>query len=995
LNVVELQAGLGTNIKRGLNSSDVQAHRLEYGDNIIPAAVKKPAWRMFLEHLFNSITFILYAVFIICCINSEFIDAGVVMFLIWGNAILGFYQEYNAEQSMAELQQLSAGTAFVVRDGVSQEIHINEVVVGDLVALKRGDIVPADMRVVSAENLEIDEALLTGESVPVFKNPDPIPEPPVDKTGLQLTVALGDRNNMAFRQTIVCSGTGTGIVVATGKNTKVGMLSKNLQVPDEPTPLQKKLNVFMYVLFAIAIVLAFVIFGITGWEFDKDTAIYASATGIALLPEALIAVITVTLSFAMRRMYEKRAAIRRMHAVEILGNVTDVCSDKTGTLTEGKMVVVRFWPAGSKDVYTVTGAPLTMAAAFGKEESLDLESKNDQMDGRIGRLSSVSNAARVRAPTITRNDRQVITSSVGNVDYNQAKEAARELALVCSMCNNTTLQVDLEENKLVGTGNPTEVALQAFSFQVGASPYYWTDMGYVKCGQWAFDSTVKCMSTGIARDVASVDESGARETRHESLILTKGAPEAVLPKCRDVDIPAVMDKVEHLARQGFRVLACAIGTHLRLDDTNGQRLHDFERSEVEKDLRFVGLVVVYDPPRPESFVAVGSCKTAGIAFRMVTGDHHATAESIARRLGILEDHHGSDRVVTGPYLDALSDEALDAMPELPLVIARCSPDSKVKMINAIHRRGGVAAMTGDGVNDAPAIKKADVGAAMGIAGTDVTKRAADMVLTDDNIATLVNAIEEGRHVAASIRKFIIHLLTTNVAEVIILMIGLVFTDDEGKPVFPMTALEILFVNLFTSTPPAIGLTLEPIDPESMQRPPDRRPMFTIESILDMLIYGLIIGAITFVAYVLVIFGFGNGKLGYGCNNKHTGADTCSNVWRARSTVFLLLNEAFLLHGYVCRDLRKSTFEIPIRQNPWLLASFFLCSILALIPVYVPDIAHTLFKHKMITWEWGIIIISCALYLVLADVWKFAKRRYYGKQRQFYTADGHLEMINVR
>ncbi len=1034
LHVGQVASGLKTHVKHGIPALEVEERRLQYGNNTIDPAKKKSVFLMLLQHLFNSITFILYLVFIITSVNSEWIDAGVVMFIILGNAALGFAQELKSENSIASLQRMNVGVATVIRDGTSMNISINDVVVGDLVMLKQGDHVPADMRVIEAINLEIDEALLTGESVPVFKNPEAIPVPLQDASGLKVGIALGDRSNMAFRQTIVASGTGAGIVVAVGYQTKVGQLTSRLQTGgDEQTPLQRRMAYFMYILFAVAIGLAFVIFGITGWRFDKETAVYACATGIALLPEALIAVVTVTLALSVNRMSERKAIIRKMAAVEILGNVTDICSDKTGTLTEGKMVVKRVWPGGDAPIFHVTGGPLDATAGFGTEaEDIDMSAQSPSsaastsvavitssnnsnvVDGRVGANSIDNTHCRLRAPSYQHPVPKVVQGEQ-EADYSHVQGVCSELAMVCAMCNNTTLQLDPEDDKLVGTGNPTEIALQVFSFKIGRSPFYWADQGYVKCGQWAFDSKVKCMSQGLVRDIKVVadlpvvnegDDSRSNEdevksppTKREAYILCKGAPEAILPKCLGVDVDRVMSKVDHLAKQGYRVLAAAIGTHLDLADEDGKRLHDYERSEVERDLRFVGLAVVFDPPRAESYEAVKQCKEAGITFRMVTGDHHATGESIARRLKILENHDGSDRVITGPVLDAMTDEQIDAMPELPLVIARCSPESKVRMILALHRRKRIVAMTGDGMNDAPAIKIADVGACMGIAGVDVTKGAADMIIADDNIATLVHAVEEGRHVSASIRKFVVHLVTCNIAEVIILMAGLAFRDRDDNVVFPMTALEILWVNMLTSTPPAIGISLDPRDPENMRQPPDERPLFCAELIVDSFALGLLMGALAFASYLLVMFEFGDGDFGRYCNHKNRGMDYCNLVWRARSTAFLTLNELLLIQGYVCRDLRRSTFSLPLFNNLVLFFSVIAGTLLALGTVYIPALAETLFKHAPITWEWAIIAVACIIYLILADVYKFAKRRYYESlapaPRQVAPEnDGQIELVTV-
>lgn len=966
--------------------------------------------------------------------SNEWIDAGVVMFLIVANAILGFVQELKSVMSLAALQSMSSPVATVMRDGASMAVDINDIVVGDVVLLKQGDQVPADLRVAQALNLEVDEALLTGESVPIFKHTDPLPLPKQERADLIVSVALGDRSNMAFRQTTVVAGTGVGVVVAVGEATKVGQLSERLLSAGNPkTPLERKMAIFMYSVFGMAIILAIIIFGVTGFTFEHDTIVYASATGIAILPESLIAVVTVTLSLATSRMAARKAIVRKMGAVEILGNVTNICSDKTGTLTEGKMVVKRFWPVGSKYIYHVTGGTMDATGGFGLEHdptdpdappvepgrrSSRAASRASRAGTRASRAASGTGAASVgsiggtvsgRPSTATGESRRFrapsyahtvakVSQGLPESDFSAVQKAAEELALVCAMCNNTQLQHDEEEDKLIGTGNPTELALQVLAYKLQRSPYYFEeDEGWLKCGQWAFDSGVKCMSVGLVRDaeLKEEDEASGREDGDNSLeckVLLKGAPEAVLPKCPGANVDEVMAKVAHLAGQGYRVLACAARDDLRLADRDGARLHDIDRHLAESNMRFVGLVVVYDPPREESYVAVRKCKEAGVTFHMVTGDHHGTAEAIARKLGILEDHQGRDRVTTGPVFDAMTEEMIDLMEELPLVIARCSPESKVKMVEALHRRRRIVAMTGDGINDAPAIKIADVGACMGIAGTDVTKGAADIVLADDNIATLVNAVEEGRHVAASIRKFIVHLLTSNIAEVIVLMIGLALRDDNNEVVFPLSPLQILWVNMFTSTPPAIGLSLDEKNPALMQQPPDHRPLFSLEVMTDQFIYGIILGGLTFGGYLVVIFGFGDGELGTHCN-KTSGEHTCHLVWTARTTAFATLNTLLLFHGYVCRDPRQSVFARSWLSNKVLLWSLIVGFALLMPVIYIPGVARTLFRHAYISWEWVIVLVCIVLHLLLTDLYKFVKRQLYGENH--WEADGGRASAGIK
>lgn len=991
---------------------------------------------------------------------------GVVLAIIFGNALLGFSQEYKSDKNQSTLQKSTVGKATAIRDSKIITISTNDIVVGDILHIKMGDQIPADMRLIEVINLEVDESLLTGESIPILKTTEPLSYPEQIIEGLDIQIGVGDRTNMVFRDTLCTSGTGIGVVTEVGLQTEVGKLSKTLLSNKvNKTPLQKTMDKFMYLLFIVAIILAFVIIGITGFRFDHNSILYATATGIALLPEALLAVVTVTLTLSVNRLSSKNAIVRQLSAVELLGSVTNICSDKTGTLTLGKMVVKRIWPANSKYIYHVTGGPMDATGGFGIEADINdpTNQATEELNRRASRAQSLANVRshrlqsrtsivdtrRYRAPSYAHSIPKVIQGTT-DADYTKVQTIANDIAFVCAMCNNTQLIYDEEDDKLISDGgNPTEIALMVLSFKLGRSPFYWEDEGYIKCGSFPFDSTTKCMSVGIIRqvnddeimnkDIISNDinsntsslsspspppsitnnklEDEKEETemlmngiidndkrknisKYKSYILCKGAPEVIFPKCIDMNTEDSMKRVNHLASQGFRVLACAIGTDITLSDEDGKRLHNYERIEVEKNLRFVGQVVVFDSPRPESLSAVQSCQNAGITFRMVTGDHHATAESIARRLQILQDHDSSNRVITGPIFDAMTQEQIQSMTDLPLVIARCSPESKVKLVQAQHIRGEIVAMTGDGINDAPAIRMADVGASMGITGVDVTKNISDIILVDDNIATLVNAIEEGRNISLSIKKFIVHQITSNVAEVVVLMIGLTVKDEQGVVVFPLTPLEILWVNMLTSTPPAIGLSMDEYDPDVMYNKPQKTTLFTNEVILDQMCYGLIVGILSLCSYYLVQYVFGDSTIGYNCNSEDDSGDiTCHLVWKARSTCFVALNVQLLIQGYVCRSPRKSIFKQKFFNNLVLFSSLLFGTFLLLPTLYIPWAAHNLFKHSGIGYEWLIILVDIVIYIILTESYKYCKRIYYSttvqRRRTIITEDGgRIEMVSI-
>ncbi|KAI7868181.1 hypothetical protein BDF14DRAFT_1797062 [Spinellus fusiger] len=783
--------------------------------------------------------------------------------------------------------------------------------------------------------MEIDEALLTGESVPVNKI--------CDITQGQ-DIPLGDRINMTYSSTVVTKGRGKAIVTVVGMQTEIGKIAKRLLESGNhsKTPLQKSLDRMALVLLAVAICAVIITFGASKFNINTDVVLYAISTAIAVIPEGLVAVVTLTQAFGVHSMAVNKALVRRMAALELLGAVTNVCSDKTGTLTQSKMVLKRLWMPKC-GFYTVEG--------IGFDIKGDIVSDTDQNTLLLDALF----------PSI------------------------KQLAYASSLCNMSEIRKNKEGAGYYGMGDPTEIALQVFAHKLNMGKPSLTKSKegphWHLVSEYPFESTLKRMSI-LCRD-----------PQQNHIVFLKGATERVLDCCVSIMTPQgntrpiqlqelhdmVLPQVETLAHQGLRVLSLAY----RPLKTQGLAIADtYKRDTIEQDMIFLGLVGIYDPPRLESKDAVLKCHQAGIAVHMLTGDHIATATAIAREVAILPQDATTDAkerslVMAAQEFDRLSEAEIDALEHLPLVVARCSPDTKVKMIEALHRRGLISGMTGDGVNDSPSLKESDIGIAMGESGSDVAKQAADIVLVDDNFATIVKAIEEGRRVFSNITRFVVHMVSGNVAELTPLIIGLAFIDASGHSVFPMTPIQILFNNIITSSPPAMSLGLEPIHSDEMLKPPrsKQQALFARSNVIDILFYGIMIGIICILNFVIVIYGWGTGNLGVNCNREYN--ETCEEVFRGRGALFATLTVLILLHGFTCRDLQKPTWTLhAIRNmhNTYLLWSVICGLVFMLICLYVPVLNTDIFKHHPITWEWGMVFASVLVYICLVEGYKWIKRR---------------------
>eukprot|EP00744_Colponema_vietnamica_P006507 GILI01009447.1.p1 GENE.GILI01009447.1~~GILI01009447.1.p1 ORF type:complete len:1012 (-),score=232.11 GILI01009447.1:181-2799(-) len=739
-------------------------------------------------------------------------------------------------------------------------------------------------------------------------------------------------------------------------------------------------------------------------EWHEQTLMYACAIAIAILPESLVVVLTVAMTLSVRRMAQEKCIVRKLGVLEVLGGVTDICSDKTGTLTENKMVVkVAF--VGVMKSYGVHGASRGCDGHFierpSNSQNYTLMTPQNSQQGGVtsahlggtmsGNSTPMASFASYRAKT-----RQ------GRLDVEAAGQMHQEFFRGASLCSGVRMHINPEdESEVVAEGNPTEIAIQTMSWKADREPEYFEAHEHAeRIGEYPFNSSVKRMTTVYrlypGRREAGDDGKGAVDVDKSVVYtFTKGAPERILDICKwqfDVDgklKPLTRDdrtilqkNIAGMANHGLRTIAIARRNveefpFEQLPDANDEDSPTFDqlnpREAVEENLIYLGLVGIQDPPRKESGPAVNICQHAGIKVRMLTGDHGATAAAIADVLGILqtyEDRSDPEKVMIGPDFDKMDDAAVDKLADLPAVIGRCSPESKVKMIEALHRRGRVVAMTGDGFNDSPSIKKADVGCAMG-SGTDVTKGVADIVITDDNFRTIVKAVREGRRIAEVIRHFVIHLLTSNIAEVVALVIGLCIRHED-RSVFILSPLQILWLNMVTSSPPAIGLSMDDVDDDILEQPPNTKGLFTAELITDFMVSGVVMGTLCLCSFVYVGYGgYNDGLEGTDCNS-YDGVG-CDVIWSARATAFTVLYLCLLIHAYNVRHPRKSIFQMKWFDNPIIYLNILFGIACLMITLYVEVIATKVFIHRMISWEWAVVGVALVIFEVTYELYKYCKR----------------------
>ncbi|GAA6059832.1 hypothetical protein JCM10212_003744 [Sporobolomyces blumeae] len=1018
----EVAHKLETSIDDGLSPSAVEHRQKRDGPNELSGGGGVSIWSILAGQLFNAMVLVLVACMAVSFGIQSWIEGGVIAAVIFINVFVGFLQEYSSAKTMDSLRSLASPNAHVIRDGKIVTIPSPQVVVGDICEVKVGDTVPADLRLFEVTNFETDEALLTGESLPVAKDADASwAEEAKSGSFDPRDIGVGDRITMAYTSSTVTKGRAKGIVVSIGMKTEIGAIAESLRGGDTKvrkvrrnddghapwhrypaawalttwdiigsflgvnvgTPLQRVLSWLAIGLFGVGLVFALVCFASNDFRAPNEIILYAVAVALSMIPASLVVVLTITLAGGTRAMVKRNVIVRKLDSLEALGAVTDICSDKTGTLTQGKMVVRAAWIAArgtvhigeSNEPFNPKSAQLSWTKLSPSESATKADKKPSNSDETVGGGEPED---------MTPND---IVEKGG---------APMETFLnIASMCNVAKVW-EKEGEGWTARGDPTECAIQTLAHRFDWGREKLTDgerPEWAQLQEFPFDSDVKRMSVLYARS--------GKEKQHAFM---KGAVERILDACTHIEMedgPVPINEeieakihanVEALAEQGLRVLALA------QKPWTGSGSGEADRGEVEKEMTLQGLVGLYDPPRPESKGAVKLCHQAGIQVHMLTGDHHATAAAIAMQIGILPRQMNrfpkearDAMVMTAAQFDKLSDDQLDALPLLPLVVARCAPNTKVRMVDALHRRKAFVAMTGDGVNDSPSLKRSDVGVGMGT-GSDVAKDASDLVLSDDNFASILNAVEEGRRMFANIQKFVLQLLAGNVMQATLLLVGLAFKDSNGLSVFPLAPVEILWVIMITSSFPAMGLGAMRAEPDVLERPPHNVKMgpFTLEIIADMVAYGFAGAACCLGTFTLIVFGFGDGEFGIDSNNSR--GDGSGLVFRARSATFATLTWICLLLAFEVMDLRRSFFfmrpDSPHRftqfaretwRNQFLFWSCFLGFLSVFPVVYIPVINYDVFKHDPISWEWAVAFIATGIFIALAELWKWGKRVYYRRQ----------------
>lgn len=846
---------------QGLSDTEAKVRLGKYGQNKLLGKKKKSIFSMFTEQLQDWLIYILLVAVFITLFLGEYIDATIIVIVIIVNAVLGVIQEVKAGKAIEALQKMSHPKALVRRNGEVKQINSDQVIPGDILILDAGRIIAADIRIIESANLQLEESALTGESVPSQKDASQIFTDP--KT------PLGDRTNMAFMSTHVISGRGVGVVVETGMNTEIGKIATLINTEEKSkTPLEIRLDKLGKTLglFAIGIcVFIFIIAVIQGRDLAEMFLISVSLA-VAAIPEGLAAIVAVVLSIGVTSMSNKKAIIRKLPAVETLGSVNIICSDKTGTLTQNKMTVTRY---------------------FNLEGEIDVE------PGQV----------------------------------NPAHEDAKLMAKAMILCSDATFKNGH------GTGDPTEIALLIFGDHLGLKRKT-LKVENKRIDELSFDSDRKLMSTLI-------------EEHGKLTVYTKGAigkllavSTHILENGKTIPItPAHIKKIYHetevLSNKALRTLGVAYKQVGSIIDS----------SEMEKDLIFIGLVGMIDPPRSEVKSAIKTARLAGIISIMITGDHKNTAFAIAKELGIAER---IDQVITGIEIDELSEEELTRKINEYRVFARVSPAHKVQIVHALKSHGNIVSMTGDGVNDAPSLNVADIGVAMGITGTDVAKGAADMILADDNFATIVSAIEQGRNIYNNIKKSVIFLITCNLGEVLTMFVALLIGWES-----PLIATQLLWINLITDSFPAVALGMDPGNPDVMKEKPRpaRESFFSGGAGLHVIMGGILIGALTIFA-----FWFGYWEHGYSPFD-HTAP--INTVEYARTMAFMVLVMCQLFYSLAVRNSSKSIFQIGLFSNKYLSGAILLGIFLQLIVIEIP-VMQRAFHLQMLDFEGWMIAISLGL-----------------------------------
>jgi Ca2+-transporting ATPase len=862
---------------RGLSSEEARRRLQEHGPNELKEKAKKTLVMMFLDQFRDFMILVLIAAAVISGFIGELTDTIAIIVIVVLNAVIGFIQEYRAEKAMAALKKMAAPSASTIRSGLPETVSASQLVPGDVVILEAGKIVPADMRILESAQLKMEEAALTGESVAVEKHASVLRDE---------LLPLGDRKNMAYKGTFVTYGRGTGMIVATGMDTELGRIAAMLQEEEEvKTPLQKRLAIFGQKLAIAVLAICAIVFGIGIMRGEPPMLMLLTAISLAVaaIPEALPAVITISLALGAKKLVKQNALIRKLPAVETLGSVTYICSDKTGTLTLNKMTV--------EEIY---------------------------VDGKI-----VSAEAREHGSTKV--------TDFGASELLNSPTSALFIALALS--NDAVL--DRDGNVI---GDPTEIALFNIAYDNGFNKQE-LENEFPRIAEIPFDSERKCMTT-FHHGGSGLKPDPSLSKVNEYFSFTKGAIEVLIDKSdnilttggiKAIDRDGILRISERMASDGLRVLCIAMRKWDGLPD-------DMSHENVEKGLTILGLTGMMDPPREEAKDAVALCKTAGIKPVMITGDHPITAREISKRLGIIEDD--SRAIITGRELEKLTLEEFEERVDHIRVYARVAPEQKLKIVKALQDKGQFVAMTGDGVNDAPALKRADIGVAMGITGTDVSKEAAHMILTDDNFVTIVKAVKEGRKIYDNIRKFIKYLLTTNSGEIWTLFLA----PLAGMPI-PLLPIHILWINLVTDGLPALALSVEPAEGDVMGRPP-RHPgesIFAHGLGLHAIWVGLLMGGIVLFIQAWSI------KTGHA-------------HWQ--TMVFTVLCLTQLGHVLAIRSEKQSLFTIGVFSNKYLLGAVVLTFVFQMATIYMP-VLNPVFKTEPLSLNELLITVAASTVVFFA------------------------------
>ncbi|MEJ8777814.1 cation-translocating P-type ATPase [Pseudogracilibacillus sp. ICA-222130] len=867
LPVNEVERKLHVFHKRGLLQTQIDERRKKYGENLMQEAERPSILVLWMKQFQDFLVLILFAATFIAAILGEYIDATAILLIVLLNGCIGFFQERKAERSLEQLKALSAPEMRVLRNGEWKTIQAKEAVIGDVVALRTGDRVPADIRLVHVNALQIDEAILTGESAPVHKQ-----EAALTHHGEE----IHNQTNMAFKSTLVRKGSGVGIIVRTGMQTEIGQVAQLLEKTTvTTTPLERKLadlgKVLIYIVLALTILT--VLIGLYDGKPMYDMFLIGISLAVAVIPEGLPAIVTVTLSLGVQRMLRRKVLVRKLSSVETLGCTSVICTDKTGTITENKMVV--------KELY---------------------------MDGQYIAFDDL-----------------LQSSLPKNISSNNVQQMLQFGAL----CNEASLQV--KRGAYVVDGDPTDGAILIAARNYGIS--YVEDEKYDKVTMEPFDVLKKRMHTIVE------GEDGKR------YFIMKGAPEEIIPrsryqldtagKKRSADNRKLQKAAEHMAEKAYRVIAIA------MKEIKGSTVD-------ENDCIFLGMYGLFDPPRKGVKKAIATCRNAGIQTVMITGDHPLTASAIAKEVGIVNDTH--NEVLDGKTLEHMSDAKLQEVVSNINVFARVTPTHKLRIVEAFQAKGHIVAMTGDGVNDAPAIKQSNIGISMGITGTDVTKEASSIVLMDDNFITLQEAIKEGRNIYENIRKFIRYLLTSNVGEIILMLFAILLSYP-----LPLIPVQILWVNLVTDGLPAMALSMDRPEKNVM----NEKPRHPNERILSrglgwkIISRGLLIGLVSLIAFIV---------------SYHISND----ITYARTIAFSTIIVAQLIHVFDCRNERGIWTRSPF-GNLYLVGAVLSSLVLLLVVLYVPFLQQIFQTVPLLKGDWGMIVLLGSIPTIVSIFTKHRKK----------------------